>query len=490
MAQILGGSVRVTASILPAGSLRRDFGRTLYLTKITVAVTGRELAQLIRSVSAFSSDSSVDSTDYPDDVKDASSIYFQQSPYPKNLMIATQCTVAQLARINGAVGRSITDISALGDNVTLSVDGNDFMVDLDGTASFADQASALQAGIQTVSDFSAATVTHDGEGFVIENATGFGSGILNSSASRTLGLSTASGAVILAPIPVETVAEALTRAEGIDCTFYWVAFAPAIALVDSDILEGAAWIAPKAYQTVVDLYGAGVLVQNETASVGAQLYALSQNNVGGFYNGLEIDQKALSYMARFSSVNFSQPNALITGKFKILPGTVAPELSETERAELDRKRINYYAPVTQTESETAQGVTFGTWTDVKYWLDWFQNALSVEARGALVRSGKLPQTDAGVDVLGEACENVCAEGVRNGGLAPNNVTPSTRLDIQQSTGNLDFDGFLSNGWLVYRGRIADQPQSSREARQSPPIKIWGKSSGAIHFVDITAVLEN
>ena len=125
----------------------------------------------------------------------------------------------------------------------------------------------------------------------------------------------------------------------------------------------------------------------------------------------------------------------------------------------------------------------GTWIDVRYWLDWLVNATQVEVF-SLLRSGRVPQTQAGVAAITDVVERICEEGVANGGIAPGQVSPALVSDIRLATGNQAFDGFLSTGYLVHVGSVASQSQADRDARKSPPVRVWVKGSGAIHFIDI------
>ena len=138
----------------------------------------------------------------------------------------------------------------------------------------------------------------------------------------------------------------------------------------------------------------------------------------------------------------------------------------------------------------AEGKSFGTWSDVKVWLDWVRNAIEVETY-TTIKSSRQAAPDRGrrFSAIFDAITQVCEQGVRNGGIAPNPVSPATRQAIQQATGNGDFNGVLSTGYLVYSGPIAEQSQSDRVARKSPPFQVWLKGSGAVHFVDIDVVFE-
>jgi hypothetical protein len=65
-----------------------------------------------------------------------------------------------------------------------------------------------------------------------------------------------------------------------------------------------------------------------------------------------------------------------------------------------------------------------------------------------------------------------------------------KADIIATTGNSKFNGDLPNGYLIWSQPTAAQSESDRAARKATAKKVWLKSSGAIHSVEIALVLEN
>ena len=102
----------------------------------------------------------------------------------------------------------------------------------------------------------------------------------------------------------------------------------------------------------------------------------------------------------------------------------------------------------------------------------------------------MPQTPDGIKAVQNVIEAVCERGIVNGGIAPGQLAPSLANEVQQATGNNDFNGFLTTGYLVYIRPLALQSRADRTARKSPPAQVWAKGSGAIHFLDIAVIFEN
>ena len=602
----LSDSVSVTARLSPLGAANREFGIGLYLDRVDTVQAERDEAIFIRSTPRYTSAAdAADDDGVPTAVTRAIERWFGQSPFPRNLQCGTMVAAAQPSYIFGAPGVSVTDIEALGDGVTLTldgnavvcnfdtlnsmtaiasalqagiraatgiasritglqavnvtnvaglgngvaldIDGNDFTADFSGVSTIAQVASALETGIQNVGTYSSADVSASGTGLVITGGTdyNFGDGFESSAAAIALGLSgngvilttnresdyaavtveaddgalkitgtnsvsfgvgfsdtldartlgiDPDNAIALSNFPAaETVTAALNRIEARDSSFYWVAPAREIAENPTEVIALRSWVASRGWNvaTIIDLYGEDVLTSSESASLGAQLSALGGNTIGAIWNGrsvAEVDLKGLSYMSRFSSINFNAPNAVPNGKFLQLPGTTPRTLNASERAELRRKRINFYTPVLgATAGDTEEGYTFGTWIDTTVWIAWFVNALQVAGYNHLKASspfGGVPITDQGLAGLADAIEEVCALGVRNGGLAPNNVSAAFRAAIQRATGNEDFDGFLSTGYLVVRPSAAQISQTVRNARGPIPITVFAKGAGKINNIEI------
>ena len=158
---------------------------------------------------------------------------------------------------------------------------------------------------------------------------------------------------------------------------------------------------------------------------------------------------------------------------------------------MERKRINIYTTFGANNIYTEGYVlSAGNWIDVIYFLDWLENAVQTNIVNLLVSSpNKIPQTSAGISAIKNVVEAACVEGVRNGGIAPGQLSEALKTDVEQSIG-IEFDGFLSTGYLVYIMPISEQSQVVRNERASPPVRVWLKGSGAIHSVETRLTFEN
>jgi hypothetical protein len=374
-------------------------------------------------------------------------------------------------------------------------------------ADLAGIAALIQTELRTGSDadFAAATCVFNVTKNRFEVTTGTGVGadqtltlfsttdpLVGTDVSGLLGLDT--GATLNQGADEETITEAIEAIVELDDAPYFITVENTITDFDT-LNEVRIWTASRPYMFFMDNLEIGALSSGETTSVLAQFAAFTPPRVGAMWSETG-DYKALSFAGRYSSVNFSGSNTLITGNLKDLPGTLSDNLNSTQVAELESKFSNYYAPFFSTGSEPVNGVYNGTtmkqsvWIDVRYFLDWAVNAVQVDVFNLLKNSNVVPQTEAGVTAEYSVIDSVMQQAKRVGGIAPGQVSAAMILDIQLTTGNADFDGFLDKGYLIYSTPIAQQSQSDRNERKSPPFKVWMKGSGAIHSVEIALIFEN
>lgn len=493
--------VRVTSQITGGGVLRRDFGIMMFVTTDdSVLGTGpnriREIADS-DGASIFAEDT---------EPRKALDILYQQIPFPKNTVVGRWINSAAAGNIRGVAPSSFAVLNAIAD-ASFECLGEDFtLIDLTVPADLDGIATAIETALQTSAQAQlvAATCTYnvtEGRFEVVTGTTGAAATLtvfaatdplVGTDVSILLGLD--ANAEINQGADEETITEAIEAIIALNDSPYFVTLEDTI--VDFDTLdEVRTWVSSRSYMFFMDNFESGALTPGESASVLAQFFVLQPERVTAMWSET-VDYKALSFAGRYSSVNFAGANTLITGFLKDLPGTTPDDLNTTEQGALEEKYTNYYTPFFSTGSPPVNGVFNGTtmkpsvWTDVRYFLDWAVNAVRVDVFNLLRNSNTVPQTEAGIATIHGVIESVMIQAVRNGGVAPGQMSAATILDIQQSTGNADFDGFLTTGYLIYAPGIFTQSQSDRNQRKAPPFKVWMKGSGAIQEIDIALIFEN
>ena len=380
-------------------------------------------------------------------------------------------------------------------------------LDFTDATSYADVAQTLQTALRAVraaarADLRSAAVTYHPAGFFLVELgfnpsddepypiTGYMADVAQGVASD-LSLDSDSGGIITQGHATETIEEGMSAIGALDDSWYFVALDSGIT-VAIDLLALSRWVQEaNNYMLALDVAGDSVLVQGESTSLAAQIAVLEPERTFLVWSRTS-DHKALSLAGRLSTVNFDGQNTLITAKFKSLPGTVPDVLTTAQKEELDRKRVGYYTRFGP-DAIFAEGHTLkpGVWIDSRYWLDWITNAIQTEVYNLLRQHPtRVPQTDSGIASITATIERVCEAGRRNGGIAPGRVSEALAHDIRLATGNRDFDGALTLGYLVSVGSIADQLQANRDARMAPRISVWLKASGAVHSAEVRLIFTN
>lgn len=189
---------------------------------------------------------------------------------------------------------------------------------------------------------------------------------------------------------------------------------------------------------------------------------------------------ALSAAARLLGVNYEADGTAITLKFKQEPGVQAETLTATQVGALQGKNGNVFVNYNNDTASLEQGVmASGDFADIITTTDWLAVTMQRDLYNVLYTSTtKIPQTDGGVGLLLASAEARCAQGVRNGMIAPG-------VWNNGGFGKLKQGDYLEKGYYVYASSVNVQPQADRVARKSPPIQVAVKLAGAIHSADVT-----
>ena len=499
MALDINDIVQVRSSIAAAGSLQRDFGRTLLLVE-----NAQELsAGGAGSVRAFASLTDVTNSGIPStsEIYRAAQVYFSQSPYPKNLVVANWPKVAQVSRSQGrAVNASAADFAGAGSAGSFRFNGVDVSgVNFAADTTLAAVAATLETAIRALDGLTNVDVVFEGGAFHVEtdsSGTRFAEGGRIGAHSQGSGVDVSRYTGLTDPLyysaggPAQELEAYLTEAAEENPDWYFITMQSSY-ISDYPMIEAvSAWAEANKRFLVAQVNDTGAITAAGFGDL-EDLLETDRSRTAVVWSATQ-DYKAVSVAARLSSTNFNARNSLPTLMFKSLPGVVADDITSVQKRYLDDSRVNSYVPFAgQNILTEGWAVRDGVWMDSRFWLDWFDWKLQTEIF-ALFRSNttRIPQTQEGIALLRNTIIEVCESGVRNGGIAAGNVSSALAGDISQTTENPDFDGDLSRGYLVHIDSLALQTLSDREARKAPPIKIWLKGSGALHSAEITITFEN
>ena len=494
--------VDVSSTIAAGGVARMDFGIGLLLTTDADALSGAGSGKVksYSSLVAVGGDFDVSSGAYK-----AAQSWFGQSSVPRPLKIARWVDADIATSLTGGAPGTVAAIAQA--NASFNIGGEDVDVALNSASTYAAIATALQTAIRGIAGdtrFSNATATYSNSVFTITLSGAFDIGAFltdTSTSGRTqiaalLGMDedNTDRNYILGADQEEATA-ALDVVAGLDPDFYFILLdngAPetVTGLAGETTPSVAGWAAAGRYMFFGNVSGSDALVANESTSDAAELAARNTDR-NELTWALSEGYKGIEAAALLSGINLRVSGSLTTLKFKTFGIGTADEITPAQASELRRKRINFYANYSGGPFY-AEGVTNkpGVFADTRYFLDWLVNEVEVDMLNLLRSQGRIPLTRLGIATLKDTLVRSFERGVRNGGIAPGTVSPAMTAEIRRVTGNDDFDGMLTSGYLVNVEPVSELPQADRDAREAPAVNCYIKGSGAVHFVNIGIVFEN
>lgn len=223
------------------------------------------------------------------------------------------------------------------------------------------------------------------------------------------------------------------------------------------------------------------LTSGET-DVFAVIKAQSLTRSFGLYSKTKF--AAAAAMGFAMGANNGTANSAYTMAYKSLALVTPDDLTETQVGYLQGKNANYYTERGGTYNVLEQGVCAdGGWFDELIGLDQLANDLQLGCMDLLANTRtKIPYTDAGVAQFILACNEVCADAVTRGFLAPGIWRGADVLSLESGD-------TLEAGYLCQAESVADQPEDDKSLRKCPPIYVCVILAGAIHSVVIQVNVE-
>lgn len=423
--------------------------------------------------------------------------FFAQVPQPAQLYIgewAEEPTSGQL--IGGAVSAANQLIAAW-----TPINNGGFKIAIDGVGpqnvgniNFAGAANlnAVAALIEAAIPGGTATCVWDAndERFVItSDSSGVDSSISFATApdagtdiSAMLAmLVTSSGAYVADGIAAETPAEAVAVMDDLKTQWYGVTFA-STSVTDEEslavgaLVEGDGVNNPHVFG-VTTSEGAA-LIDPDTTSIGAQLKAAGYNRSLAQFSSSS-PYAISSFFGRAFTVDFNGNGTTIDLMYKNEPGVTPEDLNSTQADALDASNYNYFATFNNQTSIIVNGkVASGQFFDTVWGVDWLANQIKTNVYNILYGSTtKIPQTDAGNNVLASAIAAACDQGVANGLVAPG-------VWNQAGFGQLKQGDYLDKGYYIYQPPVSLQSEADRQARRSVLFQVAVKLAGSVQTVDV------
>jgi hypothetical protein len=480
--RLVTASVNLTPSAAQAAALN-----TLLILGSTDVIDVGERMRSYADITSVASDFGTSAPEY-----EAAALYFSQSPRPTSLYIGRWAEAATAGLLKGKILSTAEK--------TLSV----WTAVEDGAVKFAIDGGALQS--LTALDFSAATnlngvasiidtalsgasVTWDGSRIrVISASTGASStvsfataGASGTDISAMLGMTAALGAVVDG-IAAESAADAaFIFDDQFGRSWYALNFAESATMLDADHLAVAEYIQATPHTYGITSTDTDLLDATVTDDLASALSAASYTRT--FVQYSENAYAVASFFGRALTVNFNGSQTALTMMYKVQPGVVPENLSNTQANALEDKRANVFALYDSGVGIIQKGTMAGSafWDEI-HGLDWLSSRIQTDVFNLLYTSPtKIPQTDAGTHLIVTVIEAACDQAVRNGLLAPGVWNSGGFGDLEQGD-------TLDRGFYIYAPPVSQQAQSDREARKSVPIQVAAKLAGAVHQVDCSILV--
>jgi hypothetical protein len=478
--------VTVQVSLTPNAAALRSFGSLLILGDSDVIDVNQRFRSYV-SLDDVGGDFGGSSPEFQ-----AAQDFFGQTPQPQQLFIGRWARTATHGTLAGAIlGASQQAIAnfttVVSGGMTVTVDGTPHAltgINLSAVTNLNGVAAAVQAafaGVATVqwdanNDLFFVKSASTGPSSTVSFATAPGSG---TDISGLLGLTATAGGYTVAGINAETALAAATDLASITNAWYGLMYGSSVAPSDSDYLAVGGFIQALTPSHIfgVTTQEAGVLSASSTTDIAFLLKAAKLNRTFVQYSSSDPYACAAMFGIAFT-VDFEGSNTTITLKFKQEGEVTAETITETQAAALKAKNCNVFVNYNNATAILQEGVmSDGTFFDVIHGADFLQNDVQTALFNLFLTTGKVPQTDGGVNKEVTVVSGALDQSVTNGFVAPGVWNGGT-------VGALQSGQTLAKGYYVFAPAIATQSQADRAARKSPTLQAAIKLAGAFHSADV------
>lgn len=313
--------------------------------------------------------------------------------------------------------------------------------------------------------------------------------------STLLGLTQASGASPPVPgVAAETPLQAVTALAAASSVWYTLSFAASVQPSQADYEAVGAFIlsSSRKREFGVTINTTDCLDPTNTNDLASNLQATNNQRLFWWFDPSN-PYGVATIQGRMATVDFNANNSTIALGYKQAPGLQAAFLTETQFETLVGKGGNCNVAVNNGAVMIWPGqmsnakyfggqLTNGNWIDELQNCDWFLNRVQSDVFNLLYGSTtKIPQTDAGDNLILSVIIGSCQAAVNNG-MAAGGIWTGP------SFGSLRTGQNLPDGYYVFCPAIGTQSDADRASRKSVPFQIAIKLAGAILLVSISAVV--
>jgi hypothetical protein len=478
--------VPVSVNLAPSPAQGQNISDLLVLgSTATIDVVQR--ISIYSSLSAVASEFASNTPEYL-----AAVAWFGQSPQPNQIKIGRWVKTNSSGQLIGAPVSAANQLMAVWSAIT----NGSFKVTVDGGVqqsvtglNFSAAATMAAVAVIIQAAITGATVTWDtfDQNFIFTSNTStpgvsavsfLTAGASGTDISGLLGGLTATAAYLAPSTAAET---ALTAVQLFDNQFGQQFYAVVIPeAASNDHLAVAAYVeaATNKHCYGVGTTDANAIVSSATSDIAYLLKQLAYKKTFVQYSSTSVYAIA-SLLGRILTVNYQGNNTVITLMYKQEPGIAAESLSATQLAALEAKNCNVFVAYNNNTAIIEPGIAAsGDFIDTVIGIDVLALAIQTAVYNLLYSSTtKIPQTDAGNNIILTAIEQTCAQFAQDSLLAPGTWTTA-------GFGGLNQGDFLPKGYYVYAPPVSLQASADRAARRSVTFQVAAKLAGAIHTVSV------
>jgi hypothetical protein len=478
--------VNVQVVLTPIAAQERNFGSLLILGDSDV-VDSVERLRLFTSLDAIAEQFGTSAPEYL-----AAALYYGQTPQPSVCYIGKWARVAEPGQLKAGIlstaQQTLANFTAITTGAfDISVDGVEQNVTgLNFSAAL--NLSGVAAIVSAALDDASCTWDNVNKRFVItSDTTGDASSVSFASApdsgadvTNLFRIGSDDEGYLIAGVDAEEAVDAVQAIANMSSDWYGLYIAASVAPSTDEYLAVAAFIEGSGLSRIFGItsQSTAILDSVSTSDIASQLKELGYKRTFLQYSSKNA-YAAASIFGRAFTVNFDGSNTTLTIKFKQEPGVVAETITASQAATLRDKNCNVFVKYNNDTNIIQEGVMVnGFFFDEVHGTDWLQNAVQTDVYNLLYTSPtKIPQTDAGINVITTRIAKTLEQAVVNGLVAPG-------VWDAPGFGALSQGDTLETGYYVYAPPVATQSQADREARKAPVIQAAIKLAGAVHFTNI------
>lgn len=324
----------------------------------------------------------------------------------------------------------------------------------------ADTAALIATGLASAINATAAPVT----------ATALDSNVSieNDVSGAAMGITVAGNLEMTVAASTESVTDALAAVSNGPFNWYGLVI---VSRDPADVKAAAAWA-----ETNEKLFGTAsadpnIIDPGSTSDIASDLMANQYFRTFGFYSA----NAAIQYPeAAIMSSMFTFYPGQETWSLKKLAGIIYDELTEGQAITAHSKNFSTFELFRNFAVTQGGKVAAGEWIDVIRLRDQLVESIRVSVVSAMINAdGKVPYTDDGIQIIGNAIRAPLDLNVRRGGIAPEELDESDRV---------------IPSYTISLPRSSQVPFNDKANRVLNDVKFTARLAGAIHIVNINGSL--